>query len=131
MKACYFTISAALILGTVGCDLGTPAEPAPTTLERELTDLQHHIKDDAIKALSEGAYSKQGVIDYLAKEYPTEDVKAGVADMACEADWKLEAVQKAESYGETEPAKIKDRLLADGFTEEEAEFGANPVQQNT
>jgi len=50
--------------------------------------------------------------------------------MACEADWLKEAAQKAETYGITDKAEIKTRLLADGFTEEEAEFGANPVPQS-
>lgn len=134
--AIALTLSA-LLLGATSCAAPNDVSPAPVTsaptaeeTDAALTPLQKHIKEDAIKEVSEEAFSKQGVIDYLTKEYPFEDVKAGVAAMACEADWTAEAAEKAATYGVTDKQDIKSRLLDDGFTEEEAEFGANPVPQN-
>lgn len=136
-RKAVFALFLALTFGATACSAPTEAPPAPSAAattptaeetDAALTDKQHHIKEDAIIALGEGAYSKRGVIDYLAEEYPTEDVKIAVGAMSCEADWKLEAMQKAEGYGITDKVEIKKRLLDDGFTEEEAEFGTNPIK---
>lgn len=134
--AIALTVSA-LLFGATACSTSNDVSPAPVTssptaeeTDAALTPLQKHIKEDAIKEVTEEAFSKQGVIDYLTQEYPFEDVKAGVAAMACEADWMGEAAEKAATYGVEDKAEIKSRLLDDGFTEEEAEFGANPVPQS-
>lgn len=129
MKARYLTLPIALLIGLSACNsTPTPAPTAPTAEETDaaLTPLQKHIKEDAIKEVEKHAFSKQSVIDYLAKEYPVEDVKAGVAAMACEANWMGEA----EQYATEHQTKDKSVLLDAGFTDEEAEYGINPVPQN-
>lgn|SRR5690349_21404783 len=129
MKARYLTLLLALYALT-GCTTSNDPTPPPTPsvaatasseAHADLTPLQQHIKEDAMKEVAEKAISKQGVIDYLAKEYPVEDVKAGVAAMACEVDWQAEAAERAKAgVGESQ-------LLDEGFTEEEARYGVNPV----
>lgn len=128
MKARYLILPFTLLIGLTACDPGPAPTPAPATSaiidpsEPPLTALQEHIKEDALKEVAEKAISKQGVIDYLSKEYPVEDVKAGVAGMACETDWLAEAVQ----YAEEKQTKDPSVLLDAGFTEEEANHGVNP-----
>ena len=128
MKAPYLILPITLLIGLTACDPG-PAplpEATPSSVvdpsEPPLTALQEHIKEDALKEVADKAISKQGVIDYLAKEYPVEDVKAGVAGMACETDWLAEAAQ----YAKEKNATDRSVLLDAGFTEEEADYGINP-----
>src|SRR5690349_334764 len=107
MRKSIIALYAATIIGVTACNVTPtpPSVPTPTaSAEPELTALQQHIKEDAIKEVNEHPLSKQGVIDYLAKEYPVEDVKAGVAGMACETDWITEAAEAGRSYGITDKA---------------------------
>jgi hypothetical protein len=134
MKARYLTLLLALYALT-GCATSNDPTPPPTPSvaasqasdDEQLTPLQQHIKEDALKELNEQDISKQGIIDYLSKEYPVEDVKAGVAAMACESDWQAEARDRAKALGVEDKTTLKSTLLDEGFTEEEAEYGTNPV----
>lgn len=141
-------IFAALLLigGVTACGSDTPppapeqtqpdVEPATTPEaeqegeEVELTPKQKHIAEDALEALKQEPYSKNGLIDFLTHEYAEEDVLKAVGSISCEVDWMAQAEHKAATYNLTDDAEIKARLLADGFTEEQAEFGVNPVPQS-
>lgn len=128
-----------LIFSATAC--GTPSEtpPAPVesvtateTAKAPLTAKQIHIVEDVQKAIDAAGYSEEGLKQYIIDDegYSREDVDAAVNSIACDLDWNLEAMQKAQSYNLTDKTEIKNRLLQDGFTEEQAEFGTNPVAQN-
>lgn len=133
--AIALTVSA-LLLSATACGASNDVSPTPVesvaTSAPDLTDKQIHIVEDAEKVLASGGYSEEGLKQYIIDDegYSVEDVTAAVNSIACDLDWNREATEKAETYGIEDKAEIKKRLLADGFTEEQAEYGANPVPQN-
>lgn len=130
-------LCAAVLLsaGLAGCVGGNPppapTESQPAATDAPLTDKQKHIAEDAQKAIDEGAYSEDGLMQFLMADegYSAEDVMAAVRSIACGLDFNAEAEQKAKTYALTDPEQVKSELRDDGFTEEQAQFGAYPVPQ--
>ena len=75
------------------------------------------------------SFSYNGLIKQLEFEkFPHEDAVWGVDN--CGADWKEEAVEKAKNYLDMYGMSrqgLKDQLLFEEFTDEEAEYAISQV----
>jgi type IV secretory pathway VirB10-like protein len=127
-----------------------PAEPSPTPTpeatpaasptpepeppaEPEMTVGQENAYGSAMSYLSMGGFSRTGLIDQLIYEgFSAEDAEFAVSKIEQEGgvDWMEQAAKSAASYQEfasMSRQELKDQLLYEGFTEEQAEHGVVSV----
>lgn len=131
MKKTFTAIGAAVLIGLTACSTPAPPNPSPTSTLSNLTEDQQKLHEYVGAELDETAWSEQKLVDHLVNDdhYTASDVKIVMDEWEGSIDWSREAAEMAEIYGITDKAEIKQRLIADGFTEEQAQFGAYPISQ--